>query len=302
MRLRLANAPVSWGVDYADAPGNPPWRRVLDQIAAAGFRWTELGPLGYLPEDHGRLRGDLDERSLRLAAGFLFDQLHDPAERPRLIETTHRVAGLVSAVGGSHLVLIDHLVDERTAVAGRPKLGRRLDPDELPALTATIAQIAQIAADCYGLRSVIHPHVGTYIEHRDEIDRVLDAVDDRLVGLCIDTGHSLYAGIDPAGLLRELANRTSYLHLKDVAPAVLKTTTALGAPFEQAVASGVFCPLGQGVLEIDSLHGALKATRFEGLATVEQDIDPSGKQDALTHARTSREFLEAAGLVEPVTT
>jgi sugar phosphate isomerase/epimerase len=48
--IKLATAPVSWGVDHMGRPDLPPWSVVLDQINDAGFHYTELGPLGYLPE------------------------------------------------------------------------------------------------------------------------------------------------------------------------------------------------------------------------------------------------------------
>ena len=60
MHLRIANAPTSWGVEEPDDPANPPWSRVLDDVAAAGYPGVELGPLGYLPDDPVRLRRELD--------------------------------------------------------------------------------------------------------------------------------------------------------------------------------------------------------------------------------------------------
>ena len=32
--IRLAAAPTTWGVDFADNPRNPAWNRVLDEIEA----------------------------------------------------------------------------------------------------------------------------------------------------------------------------------------------------------------------------------------------------------------------------
>ena len=66
------------------------------------------------------------------------------------------------------------------------------------------------------LTAVLHPHVAGYIEFRDEIDRALEVLDPDLVKLCIDTGHSAYAGIDPAQLLRDHAARVAHIHLKDI--------------------------------------------------------------------------------------
>ena len=50
MGLRVANGPVSWGVDLPDKPGAPPWETVFSEISEAGYRWCELGPVGYLPD------------------------------------------------------------------------------------------------------------------------------------------------------------------------------------------------------------------------------------------------------------
>ena len=58
-QVRLATGPVSWGVDFAEAPANPLWTTVLDEIAATGLGALELGPVGFLPEDADTLRAEL---------------------------------------------------------------------------------------------------------------------------------------------------------------------------------------------------------------------------------------------------
>ena len=51
-KLHLGTAPDSWGVWYpSDDPFQTPWRRYLDEIVEAGYRYSELGPFGYLPAD-----------------------------------------------------------------------------------------------------------------------------------------------------------------------------------------------------------------------------------------------------------
>ena len=81
--VRLATGPVSWGVDFADAPSNPPWREVLDAIARTGLGALELGPVGYLPERADALRSELAERGLEAVGSFVFEDLHDPRARRR---------------------------------------------------------------------------------------------------------------------------------------------------------------------------------------------------------------------------
>jgi inosose dehydratase len=56
MRIDIATGPASWGVLLKDTPNVPPWEQVLDEMQAAGYSGTELGPFGYLPLDTGRRR------------------------------------------------------------------------------------------------------------------------------------------------------------------------------------------------------------------------------------------------------
>jgi len=43
-RLRLGTAPDSWGVWFAQDPQQVGWKQYLDDVANAGYIWTELGP------------------------------------------------------------------------------------------------------------------------------------------------------------------------------------------------------------------------------------------------------------------
>ena len=49
--ITITCAPCCWGVDDVKNPHLPPWERVLDEAAEAGFGGLELGPYGYMPLD-----------------------------------------------------------------------------------------------------------------------------------------------------------------------------------------------------------------------------------------------------------
>ena len=54
--MLIGNAPCSWGIIYPT--GNRlTWQQYLDEVAAAGYRGTELGPFGFLPKDAGARSG-----------------------------------------------------------------------------------------------------------------------------------------------------------------------------------------------------------------------------------------------------
>lgn len=270
--LELATGPVSWGVDFADAPGNPPWEQVLDGIAEAGYRWTELGPLGYLPGDVGPA---LAERGLGMTAGFVFEPLHDPAAVAAARAVAERVAGL----GGRFLVIIDAVSPGRARTAGRPREAARLDRHGRASVRATVAEIAAIARGS-GLRPVVHPHAGTHVEFEDEVEPLLDVAE-----LCLDTGHWLYAGQDPIAAYERWAERIPYLHLKDLDPA------RRDGDFWSSVRSGAFRPLGEGGLDLGRFLHALERRAFSGWAVVEQDRAPGG--DPVADLVASRERVEA---------
>jgi inosose dehydratase len=297
--VRLATGPVSWGVDFADAPANPPWRRVLDEIEHAGFRFLELGPVGYLPEDPEVLRAELARRRLHATGSFVFQPLH---ERPRLNEivaVTRRTCAAIAAAGGRFLVVIDLVSAERVATAGRPDTARRLPPPRWRALVDGVRAVAAVAEEEFGLRPVFHPHAGSFVEFEDEIERLLTALAPDVVDLCLDTGHCAYAGIDPVRLFERHAARTPYLHLKDVDPRVHRRVVAGELDFWAAVGAGVFCPVGRGSVRFAALARALERCGFDGWAAVEQDRDARAPGSPLADAIACRRYLQSTGLAEP---
>jgi inosose dehydratase len=294
--LKLANAPVSWGVDFPDQPGAPPWEQVLDGIAAAGYRNVELGPYGFLPADEAELREALDRRGLRAAGGLLYEPFHDPEAHDAIRGLAGEVIDWIAGAGGSYLLLIPIVDEERDGWAGRGAGAPRLDPERHTAMARFMEELAERAA-AGGLVPAVHPHAGTHVESRAEIDALLSDLGGTL-RLCVDTGHCLYAGIDPVALVRDYAQLLAGFHLKDLDTARLRRSLDAGRGFEAAVADGVFTPLGKGDVDFRDLASALRELKLAAWATVEQDIDPRRPSDPLADAVESRRFLAGVGLAE----
>ena len=72
MAIRIATAPVSWGILEIEGWS---WRKtyteVLDEMVQAGYSGTELGPYGFLPTNPSELKRELDKRKLSLLGAFL---------------------------------------------------------------------------------------------------------------------------------------------------------------------------------------------------------------------------------------
>lgn len=296
MAIDLGNAPCSWGVEFADAPSNPPWRDVLDETRRAGFRGTELGPVGYMPEDVGLVRDSLAERGLAMSAGVLFRPFHDRGAWEELLDALHRTCRMLRPLGARHVVFIDSLSPDRSRWAGDAAGAPRLAGSDLAGLHGRMREAAAICREEYGLRAGLHAHAGGCIEFEDELEQALAAIEPELLGLCLDTGHSLYAGFDPLEVLRRHASRLTYVHLKDLDTTVLRRAVRERVGFYEACARGVFSRLGEGAMDFPALERALDEIGYEGWATVEQDRGPQTVASAFEDARSNFEFLRAAGL------
>jgi inosose dehydratase len=290
MRIRLANAPVSWGIMEVEGWSPPfPFTTFLDELQGSGYSGTELGPYGYLPTDPAVLRAELERHSLTLTSAFVPLRLKDTQLD---LGPVRQVAELLQALGARYLVLADALWPEREAVAGRvQEANLRFTARDWDTTAGNLRKASELAAG-FGLRCVFHHHAGTYIETPEECARLLELTD---LGLCLDTGHYAYGGGDPVQAVETLGRRIEYLHFKDVSAPHLEYVRRRQLDFLDAVRHGVFCPLGEGIIRFPALLEALRRIDYDGWAVVEQDVDATetSASPPADSARASREYLRS---------
>lgn len=158
-----------------------------------------------------------------------------------------------------------------------------------------IAAVARMAAEEYGLSAALHPHAGGFVDFEPEIERMLAEIDPAILHLCLDTGHSTYAGFDPVAFARSHWDRISYLHLKATSRQVRRQAIAERTDFYEACANGIFCNLSEGELDLPSLRELLIEMEFDGWCTVEQDCDPSRGGSPAADAAANRRHLQEIG-------
>jgi len=315
MSIRVANAPCSWGTieGFAD---NTPWDRMLDELAGSGYRGTELGDLGFMPEDPEALKAALSDRSLVMLGGFQGVPLRRPDAVARWRERVLDVARLLAAVADPaeagrkpYFILADETRGDpqRTAVAGRVTAADGLDPADMRVFAANAAELASVVLGETGIATLFHHHCAAFIETPDEIERLLDATDADLLGLVFDTGHYTYGtGVrDPLGSegkgssaldgLRRFWGRVPYVHLKDCHPAVAARARSEGWDYSTAIGAGVFCELGEGSVDLDGILAFLRVQGYDDWLTVEQDVLP-GMGTPKESATRNRQALARLGL------
>lgn len=262
--FRIAGAPITWGV--CEAPG---WghqmspERVLAEMADLGFKATEAGPDGFLGDDPDNIRSLLDLTGLELAAGFVPAALHenggvrDAADRIRwLAEAGAEVAVLAATTGEEGYEQSADLDD-----AGWDRLAANIDS-------------LQLVADTADMTLTFHPHYGTLVESPEQIHRLAEVSD---VALCLDTGHVMAGGGDPTEVAQTYGSRIRHVHLKDVDSQTAGRVRDGELGYHQAVAMGMYRPMGEGDVDVAAVLSALDESDFEGWIVLEQDVVLGGE-------------------------
>ena len=140
--------------------------------------------------------------------------------------------------------------------------------------------------------AVLHPHVGTMVENGYEVQRVLDSSS---VALCLDTGHLLIGGTDPAELARQVPGRIAHTHLKDVNDSIAAQVRAGRITYSEGVREGMYRPLGTGDVDVDAIVSVLGRRGYEGWYVLEQDTILTGEPPGKDRPRTCGRALSTFG-------
>jgi inosose dehydratase len=274
--MKIAGAPISWGV--CEVPGwgyQLPVDRVLREMREVGLTATEFGPEGFLPAGRDARDRLLSGYDLHALGGFVPVLLHRDSDLERAFD---------GFAEGDVLVLA-----AATGVEGydaRPEL----DPAGWRRLLKNLDYL-RTAAEDRGMTAVLHPHVGTMIETGPEVERVLEGAG---IALCLDTGHLLIGGTDPAALARQAPARIAHLHLKDVDSTLAARVRSGRLTYTEAVQQGMYRPLGTGDVDVPAIVGHVRAHGYDGWYTLEQDSILTGEPEGegpVADVRSSAEYL-----------
>ena len=305
-RLRVASAPVSFGVDeiIVDDAWMPGPDDMLDWMVDIGFEGTELGPPGFLG-DAEQVHRRLASRGLELVGAFLpqhFSRNERAAQDRAWLRDSLRLIRDGSPDGSRTFAILCDQFDEpeRLAFSGRipdhPEAW--LPADRFKILMANLHRAAETCR-AEGFEVVLHPHAGTYIETADEIARVMDQLDPGLLGLCLDTGHFRFGGADPTQAVHDYHELIRHVHIKDCTTRVMDDVKAEGKGLEEALSRGVFCELGLGDSGVDAVIAALRQYDYAGWLVIEQDQflrAADTPETVVATQRRNREYLHRFGI------
>jgi Sugar phosphate isomerases/epimerases len=311
MTIYISGAPCCWGVDDPKNPYLPDWKLVVKEAHEAGFTGMELGPYTYMPTKLDELLPVLEENEITIMTGTIFDDLVSKENLPNLLKATEEICSLISQLpqkekqpnqnyATPYLTIMDfsnndeaHLA--RDYAAGHPELAERLNDEDWNQMVYNIVEISKLAKK-YGVRPVIHPHAGGFIEFSDELERIVQDIPYEIAGLCLDTGHLYYSKMDPEEYLVKYWDRVDYIHFKDIDREKYDEMMDKKIKFFDACGEQVMCPIGKGCIDYERLHVLLNdELKYEGYITIEQERDPRNSDTSLQDVKQSVDYLKSVG-------
>jgi len=278
----------------------------MSEAHEAGYRAIELGPNGWIPtDDMEMVTAELNKNNLAIVAGTIFDDMLSEENYEKLLHQVDGICRLITQLPPlptedgqrwptPYMTIMDWGHDERDYAAGHSDRAARLGEEEWDQMMGHFKGLAE-RAKSYGVRPVMHPHCGGYIEFGDEIDRLAEAIPNDLAGLVLDTGHLQYAGMDPVEWLRKYKDRLDYVHFKDIDPNVYGEVMNEHIRFFDGCAKGSMCPIGQGMIDYKAVAKVLDEINYHGYITIEQECDPRNVDSSLKNVKASVDFLKKIG-------
>ena len=271
-----------------------PLEQMLREIAEVGYAGTGAGHReGEWPEQVLELYRSF---GLRPAPSYLGARYHDPAERASILERARQQIDWTLALGLTELFVSDSCFPERFAVAGHETANRadQLPDDGYRVMADVLNEVGRLCR-AQGVRACYHNHAGSYIETRDEFDKLLGLTDPELLYVGLDTGHLAYGGGDVIDFTRTYAGRIKALHLKDVYSKVLAEAREKKWSYHEAQDHGLWAELGEGSIDFRPFFDELRRAGYEGWAIVE--IDQTTKATPRASIEACYRYLKSLGVV-----
>lgn len=236
--LKIGLSTLAWNVTTSSIDNFE--MAVKDTSELGYWSFETVSPIIEAYDKDGRLAGLIEKYKVPLKAGYMGVNVTDPSVRKDNIERVIHITKLVKKYGGNYVVI---------AVNGRrpPGTGGR-GPDTFnfkehkTNMAAALNDYGMAVADL-GMSTGLHQHTGTVIETRDEVYAIMEAVNTKVMAFAPDVGQLQKAGSDAAQVVKDFAKITNHMHLKD---------------YSNGKYMGGYCPLGMGVVDIESILNTLE--------------------------------------------
>ena len=252
--MKVAYTGWTWLINHKD---NYQWEfeQFLKEVSDLGYEAVENFAFitRYFENDAAAVRALTDRYGLELVNLYLHFS-PDPAVD---WENAQNYVNFMKGTGSTYLNMQGVMWKE-------PPNERPTDDAQICAYAELSNRIGKLCKD-NGMQAVFHPHFNTAVFREGEIDRYLSLVNPDLVSLCLDTAHTMLAGMDVVKAFDKYGDRIGYVHLKDVDP---DESVHPEWPIKR------FLPLGCGTIDFKGVLKVLRQHGYDGVLCVELDQQP----------------------------
>lgn len=271
--MKIGHTGITWGI-----PGD---------VEQAYRDTAELGYLGFETfartiqtwnEKPGGYRSLVARYGIPTGAAYCYKEWIDPATAQAELEAAKREADALRDLPGSSTLVVQG--------GRRPVQGYTLE--QFQRLAAALNTLGAYCQNI-GLAVGLHPHTGTAVETRGDMDTILSLLDPALVGFAPDTGQIAKGSSDILEVLRTYRDRIVHVHLKDWSGQYPR-----GADGKEIDTTGYanYQPIGSGILPMPEIFQILTAgSAFSGWINVELDGTTQAPRPPREAAAMSRRYL-----------
>lgn len=270
--LKIGHTGITWGI-----PGDI--EAAYREIADLGYRGFETftEAIRSRNEKPGGYRQLVDRFGIPTCAGYCYKEWINPATALEELDEAKREADALCELPGATTLVLQ--------AGHRPANGYA--PKDFSQLADALNELGEHCRNI-GLTAGLHPHTGTAVESRSDIETILGLLDPEFVGLAPDTGQLAKGGVNVVELIQAHRNRIVHVHLKDWNG---RHRTINGREHDE---SGYlnYETVGDGILPIsDVLNVLTSGESFAGWINVELDGTERSPRPAREAAARSREHL-----------
>lgn len=235
----LATSPITWGF-----VGNGRWgidlpqERILSEMAEIGFSATEAGVPGFLPSKGQEAKSALDRHGLQAVSGPVSFIIHEEDSLKNALDAVRLAGQRLLDMGGEVLITVPK--------PGNLNPGEKLTDDGWTRLGEGLDSVEELCSSM-GLRQALHPHVGSLVETKEDMERVIES---SACGWCLDTAHIASGNFNLEDFMTLAGERVALVHIKDLDLELGRQMVHHEIKFDDAIAKNVFVPLGDGDLDL----------------------------------------------------
>ncbi len=288
MSIRLGAAPINWcNDDFFHLTEPIELEKCLQEIRESGYTGTELSNL--FPRDSKDILTIKKNYDLSIISWSHSTFFLTSTSLSKELDKLEEKLNFLSKIGANCINLFEKSYSIYQKNISLDKK-HNLSTKEWGKLLYALSTAANMCHN-YGIKLAYHHHMGTVIQNIDEIEKLIVETDKKKLFICLDTGHLIYAGIDPIWFYEKHASRVAHIHFKDIRKNIL-IKMGYSHSFLAAITAGIFTVPGDGFMPFANFIKSLKSNNYTGWCIVEVEQD-SRKNCPFTYAKKAHQYLSA---------